>query len=500
MTVTREAYKPHLCEACTTTLLSPPTNLRPMPAAPAKDPPGQDPSQPPAENGDTPRVLIFSGKGGVGKTTLAGATGLHTARSGKRTIIISIDVAHSLADAFDLTDELTQHARGKPFEVEKNLEIQEIDVQEEVFRHWKEVHRYFSVLFAESGMDDIVAEDLALIPGMEDVVALLFLNDYVQEKRHDVIILDLAPTGESLRFVSMPDTLDWYMRRVFRFERTLTRAARPLAKRISKVPLPEDSYFKEIERLWARMEGVDKVLNDPDQTTVRLVTNPERMVIKETQRAHLYFSLHGVVVDEILVNRILPAMDDTDTAPFFSKWYQTQQKNLDTIHNEFPDLPVTLVPLLDDEAVGAEQLARLAEKIYGTPEKGRDPARQQRHDPPYQVESGKDGNLLHVHLPHLDKKQLDLWVEREELILRVASQKHHLPLPRSLTRRQPSAARYEDGWLHVHFPPSEKTPADTDAPAQETDRHPDALQVGEKRGPTTLDENPKEEDRQERTS
>lgn len=478
-----------------------------MPATPAKNPSTESASHPAraqkregAQASSKPRVLIFSGKGGVGKTTLAGATGLHTARSGKRTIIISIDVAHSLADAFDLTDELTGRARGLPYEVEQNLEIQEIDVQEEVFRHWKEVHRYFSVLFAESGMEEVVAEDLALVPGMEDVVALLFLNDYVQENRHDVIILDLAPTGESLRFVSMPDTLDWYMRRVFRFERTITRAARPLAKRMSKVPLPEDSYFKEIERLWARMEGVDKVLNDPDQTSVRLVTNPERMVIKETQRAHLYFSLHGVVVDEILVNRILPTLDDEGIPAFFSKWYQTQQKNLQTIHNEFPDLPISRVPLLDDEAVGKAQLARLAEKIYGRPGEGRDPARPERHDPPYRVEGRDDETLLHVHLPHLDKRQLDLWVEREELILRVASQKHHLPLPRSLTRQQPTGARYENGWLHVAFPVGGEAAKDARETSDEVEQTTHALRVGQEREPTAPDENPKEEDRQERTS
>lgn len=404
-----------------------------------------------AQDTGGPRVLIFSGKGGVGKTTLAAATGLHTARSGKRTIVISIDVAHSLADAFDLTQELAEHPRGTPYQVEKNLQIQEIDVQEEVFRHWNEVHRYFTVLFAQSGMQEVVAEDLALIPGMEDVIALLYLNDYTREKNHDVVILDLAPTGESLRFVSMPDTLDWYMRRVYRFERNLMRAARPLAKRLTKIPLPEESYFKEIENLWNRMDGVDKILTDPSRTTVRLVTNPERMVIKETQRAHLYFSLHGVVVDEVLVNRVLPE-DLGELPPFFANWRRAQQDNLERIRTHFVDLPVHQVPLMEEEVLGVDRLAGLARTLYGDPREGRDPTAKTRVETPYRMDTQDGEVVLRVQLPHLDKRTLDVWVEREELILRIASQKHHLPLPRRLSRQQPTAARYTDGWLTVHFP------------------------------------------------
>jgi arsenite/tail-anchored protein-transporting ATPase len=359
--------------------------------------------------------------------------------------------------------------------VEKDLEIQEIDVQEEVFRHWNQVHQYFSALFSETGMQEVVAEDLALIPGMEDVVALLYLNDYTQQGRHDVIILDLAPTGESLRFVSMPDTLDWYMRRIFRFERNLMRAARPIARRISKVPLPDDSYFEEIQRLWQRMEGVDKILTDPERATVRLVTNPERMVIKETQRAHLYFSLHGVVVDEILVNRILP--EPKGNNPFYQGWYDTQQKNLAQIEALFPDLPLQKVPLMDDEVVGIDRLAELAHALYGPPTSGRDPAAMARYEAPYQVETATDETLLRVHLPHLDKTTLDLWVEREELILRVASQKHHLPLPRRLGRQQPTSARYEDNWLTIRFPNKDQDPAEDPTQTQTETTEGETLQV-----------------------
>src|SRR2546427_7276695 len=233
------------------------------------------------------RIILFAGKGGVGKTSVAAATGTRVAELGYRTIVMSLDTAHSLADSFDLDRPLMDRSRGLPVEVAENLEIQEVDVQEEVERNWGQVKAYVSQLLNVSGLEEVLAEELAILPGMEEVSILLYLNQYVKEQTYDVILLDSAPTGETLRCISLPTSMEWYMRRVFHLERSIARIARPLVASISPVPLPDDAYFQSIRDLCARLEGVDTLLKDPKGTTVRLVTNPETMVIKETQLAFL---------------------------------------------------------------------------------------------------------------------------------------------------------------------------------------------------------------------
>jgi len=407
------------------------------------------------------RVLIFSGKGGTGKTTMAAATGLRTAALGHRTLILSVDIAHSLADSFDVAEAIREHPKGMPYAVAERLEIQELDVQEEMFRHWDEVFRYFSVLFTQAGMDDVIAEELAIIPGMEDVIALLYLNEYVRDDRYDVIVLDLAPTGESLRFIAMPNTLDWYMRKVFRFERNLARLARPIAKHMAHLPVPDDSYFDEIERLWRRMDGVDKVLLDPAMTTVRLVTNAEQMVVRESERAYMYFSLYGVAVDQVIVNKVIAA--DTDSLPpAFRDWARTHQKNLTRIRRSFHGLRIDSVPLAHDEVVGTARLEAVAAALYGPLAGGNDPAAHHPTQAPFRYHSEGDHTTLELYLPNLDRDDLDLYVEDTELIVRIGSHKRHIPLPRRLRERRPELARYESNMLTVVF----KTQApDTPTPA-----------------------------------
>ncbi len=243
------------------------------------------------------RILLISGKGGVGKTTVAAATGLAAAKRGHRTLVISFDVAHSLSDAFDLDRSLFDQNKGLPTRVADHLDIQEIDVQEDVERYWGDVYRYLALMFTSTGLSTVAAEELAIIPGMEDVITLLYLNQYIIDNTYDALIVDCAPTGESLRFVSMPTTLEWYMRKIFGIERSVVRAARPVVKMLTDVPLPDESYFAAIQRLFKRLEGIETVLIDPRTTTVRLVTNAEKMVVRETQRAYMYFTLYGMTTD-----------------------------------------------------------------------------------------------------------------------------------------------------------------------------------------------------------
>src|SRR5947209_5792687 len=248
------------------------------------------------------RILLFSGKGGVGKTSLAAATGLELSRLGYRTLVMSVDPAHSLADSFDLDADLFHAKTGDPYSINERLAIHEVNIQREIKRHWREISSYVISVLRTTGISDVEAEELAILPGMEELSAMMYVNQYRREGRYDVMVLDCAPTAESLRFVSMPTTLEWYMKHIFPFQRNVLRAVRPIANRVSPVELPPDNYFANIAELFGKLEGVDELLADPLSTSVRLVTNPERMVLRETQRTFVYFSLHGLTVDGILIN------------------------------------------------------------------------------------------------------------------------------------------------------------------------------------------------------
>src|SRR5689334_14096772 len=274
------------------------------------------------------RILLFSGKGGVGKTSLAAATGLQLSRLGYRTLIMSVDPAHSLADAFDLETALFPGPTGDPYPISYNLSIHEVKIQKEITRHWNEISSYVISVLRTTGISDVEAEELAILPGMEELSAMMYVNQFRREERYQCIVLDCAPTAESLRFVSMPTTLDWYMKHIFPFHRGLLKAGRPLANRVSPVELPTDNYFANIADLFGKLDGIPELLEDSKTTSVRLVTNPEKMVLRETQRAFVYFSLHGLTVDGIIVNRVLPQAVTDD---WFREWHESQQKILDEI-------------------------------------------------------------------------------------------------------------------------------------------------------------------------
>src|SRR5512140_1063426 len=403
------------------------------------------------------RILLLTGKGGVGKTTVAAATGASLAARGLRTLVMSVDAAHSLADAFDLDVSLTDRHRGHPVEVAKNLWIQEVDVTEEVGRHWKDISGYVTTLLAVTGVEEVLAEELAIFPGMDEVSALLYVNRYAREEAYDVLILDCAPTGESLRFVSLPPTLDWYMRKVFRMQRALRTVGRPVVAAIADVPLPPDRYFDNVQSLAQKLDGVDALLKDPKTTTVRLVTNPEKIVIRETQRAFMYFGLYGFTVDAVIVNRILPAgvLD-----PFFVQWRKTQAEFLGEAHRYFDPVPIWSLPLKEDQVVGLADLAALGEALY----EDRDPAASYRVEAPYSYRKKGGLYVLSLNLPFVEKDEVDLATVGSDLIVRIGNVRHHIPIPRMLAGCVPSGARMEDGKLTVKFQPGKKEVSD--APVQ----------------------------------
>jgi len=233
------------------------------------------------------RIIFFAGKGGVGKTSISAATGVKAAEIGYKTIVMSLDIAHSLSDIFDLEKDLLDLNKGKPIRITDNLWIQELDIHEEINRNWGEIYKYIATLLSNTGIDEVLAEELAILPGMEEISLLLYINSYVRQKKYDLIILDCAPTGESIRFISIPTALEWYMKKIFKLEKRIVKYARPVVNKISDVPMPKDEYFDAIENLFNRLRGVNSILEDPDITSIRLVTNPEKIVLKETQRAFM---------------------------------------------------------------------------------------------------------------------------------------------------------------------------------------------------------------------
>ena len=393
------------------------------------------------------RIIFFAGKGGVGKTSVAAATGIKVAEAGHKTVIMSLDVAHSLSDIFDLNNKsLIDQDRGSLTKIRKNLWIQELDIQEEIEKNWGDIHKYLSTLLNTTGLDEILAEELAILPGMEEVSMLLHINRYVRTKKFDVILLDCAPTGESLRFISIPTTLDWYMKKIFKIEKTIVRYARPLAKRLYDVPLPGEDYFDAIEFLFESLRGVDEILVDPEITTVRLITNPEKIVLKETQRAFMYFSLYKMSIDAIIMNRVLP---DSIRETYFKDWRKSQKDYIKKAETYFSPIPLFPVNLFRGEVLGFDSLKALADQIY----KERNPLERFFDGEPYSFVKVNGKYQLRVKLPFIGKGDVDLNKISDELIIRVGSFKRHIMLPRQVAASNSVKAKLDGEYLSVHFEP-----------------------------------------------
>ena len=390
------------------------------------------------------RIIFFAGKGGVGKTSVAAATGVRTAEMGHRTIVMSLDIAHSLSDIFDLEKGLLDLNRGKPLEVGDNLWIQELDVQEEVTKNWKEIHKYLSLLLNTTGLDEILAEELAILPGMEEVSLLLYINRYVKEKDFDVIILDCAPTGESIRFISIPTALEWYIKKIFKMERTLAKYVGPLAKRVYDVPIPGDEYFAAIEHLFERLQGVDRILADSETTSVRLVTNPEKIVLKETQRAFMYFCLYKMNIDAVVMNRLLP---DDVTDDYFRSWRENQRRYFEKAEDYFHPVPIFPVNLFRGEILGYERLRHLAHEIYGE----KNPLDRFFTGEPYELTKKDGGYELKMKLPFAGGENVELNKVSDELIIRVGGFKRHMLLPRQVATSGSVKAKLEGHHLSIFF-------------------------------------------------
>lgn len=392
------------------------------------------------------RIILYTGKGGVGKTTVSAATAVRTARLGYRTLVMSTDPAHSLSDSLDMP------LSGEPTQIAGNLWAQELDLNRELNRHWGTLQEWLRVLMAWRGVDDLLAEEMALLPGMEEIAGLLYLLNYHESSEYDVIVVDTAPTGETLRLLSLPDVMQWWLRHVFPLQRVAARVTRPVLRRVTDLPLPDDEVFAAVKELFTRLERTRDILTDSASSTVRLVLNPEKMVIKEAQRAYTYLSLYGYASDLIVCNRLLPP--DVRSA-YFARWQRAQERYREQVSAAFAPLPILDAPLFEREIVGVPMLERFGEALFGD----RDPAGV-FYEGHVQEVTEQDGHMeLAILLPFASREEVRLQQMGDELLIQVGAQKRNVVLPRSLAGAQSDGARLDGRRLVISFRRPEHAPA-----------------------------------------
>jgi arsenite-transporting ATPase len=385
-----------------------------------------------------PRILLFTGKGGVGKTTVAAATALRCADAGLRTMVLSTDPAHSLADAFDVALSST----GTP--ITPLLWGQQLDAQERMEDTWAEIQAYMMDVLGWAGVDAIEAEELSVIPGLDEIFSLSDIKTYAASGTWDVLVVDCAPTAETIRFLSLPDILSWYMERIFPIERRLTRAVRPLLTRMTSLPVAGDEVFAAGRRFYDRLDGVRELLTDGRQSTIRLVVNPERMVIAEARRTYTYLSLFGYRTDAVIANRLLP---DAVTDPWFKAWKETHAEHVAAIEAGFAPLPVLKAELAADELVGIASLRAFGDVLYADV----DPAAVLYRGDPLRIRRRGQTYVLELQLPFAARDDIDLGRRDGELLVRVGPYRRALVLPDSLRRRPVDGARMVGERLEVTF-------------------------------------------------
>jgi arsenite-transporting ATPase len=385
----------------------------------------------------TPRTILYTGKGGVGKTSVAACTARRCAAAGLRTLVISTDPAHSLSES------LGAELGGEPVEVADHLWGQEVKAQEEMERHWSGMQEWLGELLVERGVDRISAEELTVPPGMDELFSLLRLQAHNESGRWDAIIVDCAPTGETLRLLSFPDVARWWIEKVFPYEKQILAAARPLARSLLDISLPSSAAFADVQRLSQNLIAMNEILRDRSRCSIRLVMNPDKMVVGEAMRTFTYLNLYGYLTDAVIVNRLFPA----GVGDYFAAWRRVQEEHLELVHSAFAPVPVLCAPFYEQEVVGGEMLDRLAEALFSD----RDPAAVLYAGITQQLEVDDEGARLRIALPFASKGDISLKKIGLELIVGVDGQRRTIMLPSAMAAFRPTAATFEDGALEVRF-------------------------------------------------
>jgi len=384
------------------------------------------------------RIVLVTGKGGVGKTTVAAATALAAADAGHRTLVTSTDPAHSLSDA------LTIDLGSQPTKIVDRLEGQQIDTQRQLDLYWGSIRQQLIEVLDWGGAAGIEAEEFLVFPGMDELFALLEVNRHARSARYDVLVVDCAPTAETLRLLSLPEVLSWYFEKVLPTERRLMKAARPLLNRLTSLPIPEDEVFTAAQSVFDSVEGVKELMSQPEITSARLVVNPEKMVIDEARRTYSYLGLFGYGVDGVIVNRVLP---DLVEDPYFERWRAIQKGHLDSIDDAFADVPRLRLRLFDDEMVGVERLRLMAGELYGE----KDAIGDFHATSPFRVVEIGDTVSMELDVPFFDRSELEVFRHGHELYVQLGSYRRSFLLPDALLRREVTKARLEGGTLQVSF-------------------------------------------------
>jgi arsenite-transporting ATPase len=391
------------------------------------------------------RIIVHTGKGGVGKTSISAATALRCAEMGLKTIVISTDTAHSLGDS------LEKEIGPEPVELYPNLWAQEVDARYSMDKYWGLFQKYMIALFSRQGVEDVVAEEVTILPGLEEGAHLLWINKYYKDNQFDVLIVDAAPTAETLRLLSLPDVTRWWFERILTLTRGVSKIIRPITKLMRRgEAMPEEDAFEQVQNLFNTLDSVRQLLTNSEVSSMRLVVNPEKMVIKETQRTYTYLNLYGYATDAILCNRIIPPEVND---PYFAMWKTNQQENIAYIGEAFGELPVLKAPLFGQEVGGLEALRQLAKELYGNS----NPAERMFDGKTHVIESQGNGTyILSVPLPFASREDMDLYRSRDELTLRVGPYRRNIVLPYALWDLEIGDARFEQQNLRIRFVQEER--------------------------------------------
>jgi arsenite-transporting ATPase len=384
------------------------------------------------------RIVLYSGKGGVGKTSLSAATAIRAAKLGHRTLVVSTDSAHSLADALDLK------VGAEPTPIVERLDAVEIDVNQELASHWGTIHEYLTRFMTFRGIDETVAEEIAILPGMEELFSLVRVKAWAESGRWDFVVIDCAPTGDTVRMLAVPEVLGFYFSRILPLQRTVVRTVRPVAQRMTDMPIPSDDVFAAVKRVYDEMVGMGPLLQDPKRSSIRIVLNPERMVINESQRLYTYLSLFGFSVDAVIANRVLP---EEARSAYFDRWFAIQAGHLATARAGFDPLPFFEAPLFDREMVGTEMLDEFGRRVFGKS----DPSAVLHRDKPVEVKKEGRAYALYLKLPFAEKDRIQVFARGDELVVQVDNQRRTIVLPRTLAGRAVASAGFSDERLRVAF-------------------------------------------------
>ena len=384
------------------------------------------------------RLIIYTGKGGVGKTSVAAATALKCARKGYKTLIMSTDAAHSVSDSMET--ELC----GQPTRIEENLDAIEIDMLYELETRWSEIQKYISDFLVSQGLDGITSKEMSVIPGMELMSALFYLDDFNKKGTYDVIVMDTAPTGETIKLLSFPESSEWYSDKLYRIIHNLIKVARMTIGKVMSTPLPSEELLKDLEMLIGRMKNVQQILEDPEITSIRLVVNPEKMVINETKRAYTYLCLYGLTVECLVINRLLPDGNDD----YFAQKRAEQEKYMRIIQESFDPLKMLKAQQLPVELVGMKSLEYLGDMLFGDD----DPTSRFTTERPIEIYSENGKDIIALRLPFMPKEKVQLYKSSDSLVVEAGQYRRSMSLPFTFIKKEPEKAEFTDGMLRIVFP------------------------------------------------